>query len=213
MQILSTNIANPVTFKWQGKDVVTGIYKKPTGAPIYLEKENVRGDEVSDRRVHGGIYKACYMFSADSYPHWKQLYPHLDWHYGMLGENLTITDLDETKLQIGSTYKIGEALVQITQPREPCFKFAAKFGSNDVLKQFIDHGCPGKYVKVLNEGFVKPGDTIKLLEKAKNSISISDFFKLLYAKEKDQGVLQIAVKLEDLSERKRIKLEAFIKSD
>ena len=154
MQIISTNIAKPTTFLWHGKEVTTGIHKKPTNSPIYLDKEDVRGDEVSDRKVHGGIFKACYLFSEDYYPYWKNLYPDLDWHYGMLGENLTVNGLDETQICVGDIYKVGNALIQVTQPREPCTTFAAKMGSQDILAQFVAHGRPGTYVRVLQQGHV-----------------------------------------------------------
>ena len=211
MKIISTNIAKPTTIIWNGKEVTTGIYKMPTNKPIYLGKEVVRNDEVSDKRVHGGEFKACYLFSENQYAYWKNLYPNLDWNYGMFGENLTVENLDETNLFIGDIYKIGEALVQITQPREPCFKFGVKFGTQHILKQFISHGFPGTYVRVLKEGFVTNGDVLKLTEKAENSLSISDFFNLLFAKEKNQTLLNLAIKNEALPLRKRKKLEAFIK--
>jgi MOSC domain-containing protein YiiM len=212
MQISSTNIAKPTTILWNGKQHTTGIYKNPTNAAIFLGKEEVRGDEVSDRNVHGGMYKACYLFSADHYAYWKNLYPDLDWNYGMFGENLTVTGLDETQIHVGAIYKIGTALVQVTQPREPCYKFGVKFGTQKILKQFIDHACPGTYVRVLEEGFVKTGDLIELVEPAKNSISITQFFKLLFAKEKDQALLALIVKNEALPIKKRVKLAAFIKN-
>lgn len=124
MQVISTNIAKPWFIQWLGKDVRTGIYKEPTDKPLQLE--HVAGDEVSDRRVHGGIYKACYLFSADRYPYWKAKYRETDWQWGMFGENLSIIGLDETQLCIGDTYRLGSAIVQITQPREPCYKFGVK---------------------------------------------------------------------------------------
>lgn len=203
MKIISTNIAKPKTILWLGKNVKTGIYKTPTNKPIYLGKENVKDDEVSDRNVHGGAYKACYLFSADYYPYWQKLYPHLDWDWGMLGENLTVKGLDETKIHIGDIYKIGTALVQITQPREPCFKFAVKFGSQHILKQFITHARPGTYVKVLEEGFVATNDTMILVEQAKNSITLTQFFELLFSKEKNQNHLTLAIKIRRFRKRKR----------
>jgi len=164
MKVISTNIAQPTNFIWQGKEVRTGIYKKPTDVPIYLGKEDVRGDEVSDRRVHGGEYKACYLFSANHYPYWRELYPNLDWTFGMLGENITVENLNEKELFIGDIYKLGNAQVQITIPREPCFKFAHKFGTEAVLHQFIDHGYSGTYVRVLEEGEVKTGDQFEIVK-------------------------------------------------
>ena len=73
MQIVSTNIAKPTTIVWNDQEVKTGIYKTPINKPIYLGKEGVKNDEVSDRRVHGGEFKACYLFSENHYPYWKNL--------------------------------------------------------------------------------------------------------------------------------------------
>lgn len=210
MKIISTNIAKPTTILWREQQVKTGIYKLPVNQPIYLGKENVQGDEVSDRKVHSGIYKACYLFSADVYPYWKNLYPNLDWNWGMFGENLTVSGLDETQLCVGDIYKIGRALVQVTQPREPCFKFGVKFGTQHVLKQFIQHGCPGTYVRVLEEGQVTINDTITLVERSKNGLTIAQFFNLLFAKEKDQSLLALAINNDALPKKKREKLKVFI---
>ncbi len=211
MQIISTNIAQPTKFTWNGKEVTTGIYKKPTDVPIYLGKEDVRGDEVSDRKVHGGTFKACYLFSANHYPYWQKLYPNLEWNFGMLGENLTVEDLDEKTLYIGDIYKLGNAVVQITQPREPCFKFAFKFGTELVLKQFIKHGFPGTYVSVLEEGDVKAGDTFELVKRGKDSITVFQLFELLYAKDKNKGYIKLIQENEALPEGLRKRLKSFLK--
>ena len=211
MQVVSTNIAKPTTIIWNGKKVTTGIYKKPVNQGIYLEKESVKGDEISDRRVHGGEFKACYIFSEVHYIHWKFLYPDLEWDWGMFGENLTISDLDETQIYIGDIYELGEATIQITEPREPCFKFATKFGSTDALKQFIEHGFSGTYARILKEGLVKTGDALKLIERPENSLTTAQLFNLLFAKHKNQQLLSLAVANEALPERKRNKLKSFIK--
>ncbi len=210
MQIISTNIAQPTKFIWKGKQITTGIYKKPTDVPIHLGKEDVRGDEVSDRKVHGGEFKACYLFSAKHYPYWRNLYPNLEWTYGMLGENLTVEDLDETQLFIGDIYKLGRALVQITQPREPCFKFAHKFRTDDVLQQFITYGYSGTYVRVLEEGEVKIGDNFKLVEHKKGSITTFQFFELLYAKDKNKDHIRLILDNEALPQTIRKRLKFFM---
>ena len=97
MKTLSTNIAKPTSIIWNEKELTTGIYKKPTNQPIYLGKEGVKDDEVSDKKVHGGTFKACYIFSNEHYAYWKNRYPNLDWNYGMFGENLTVSGLNEKK--------------------------------------------------------------------------------------------------------------------
>ncbi|WP_299130485.1 MOSC domain-containing protein [uncultured Winogradskyella sp.] len=210
MKVISTNIAQPTTFTWQGETVTTGIYKKPTEVSIYLEKENVRGDEVSDRCVHGGEFKACYLFSANHYPFWQKLYPNLNWTHGMLGENLTVEDLDEKQLFVGDIYKLGKAIVQITIPREPCFKFAHKFGDHTILQKFIDHGYSGSYVRILQNGEVKTGDIFLRLKRAKNSISIFQFFKLLFADDKDQSHLKLLLDNDSIPQRLKKRLNFFL---
>lgn len=211
MKIISTNIAEPQFVTINGEKQKTGIYKKPTDHPIYLDKEEVQGDEVSNRQVHGGDFKACYLFSANHYPHWKNLYPQLTWNYGMLGENLTVEGLDETQLHVGDIYKLGSALIEVTQPREPCTTFAAKMGKADIMQQFINHGRPGTYVRVLQQGFVNVGDTIELVEKARNSVSIAEFFELLFKREKNQTHLKYLVESESIPLKKRVQLARFIK--
>ena len=212
MKIIATNIAKPTTIVWNGKTQTTGIYKYPIKEGIYLEKEDVKGDEVSDRKHHGGIFKACYLFSEDHYAYWQNLYPNLDFNYGIFGENLTVKGLDETKISVGDIYKIGTALVQVTQPREPCFKLGIRFGTQAILKQFIKHARPGTYVRVLEEGLIKPGDKMILVQAATNSLTTTQLFSLLFAKQKDQSQLALIVNNAEIPLKKRQKLAAFIKN-
>lgn len=211
MQIISTNIAKPAFVTINGKQERTGIFKTPTNSPIYLGKEEVKGDEVTNRKVHGGEFKACYLFSANNYSYWKNLYPDLNWDYGMLGENLTVEALDETKIYVGDIYKVGKALIQITQPREPCNTFAAKMGSADILQQFVAHGKPGTYTRVLTEGEVKVGDTFELIEREENSITIAQLFKLIFDRNKNEEHLNFIINNEAVPLKKRNQLAAYKK--
>lgn len=211
MKIIATNLAKPATIIWNKKEVVTGIYKTPTYSPIFLGKTDVEHDEVTDRKYHGGIFKACYIFSEKHYDYWKKRYPDLEWNWGMFGENLTVSNFDESEIHVGNIYKIGEAIVQITQPREPCFKLGVKFNNQNILKAFINHGFPGSYIRILKEGFVKTGDTMVLQEEASNSLTIAQMFHLLYAKEKDQVLLKRAIENDALPDKKRNKLAMYLK--
>jgi len=207
MKIISTNIGRPTQIIWNGRKTATGIYKYPVDHPLYLGLEHVEGDTVSDRRVHGGTYKACYLFSTDQYPHWREKYPHLEWDWGMFGENLSVEGLDETRLSIGNIYRLGTALVQISHPREPCYKLGIRFGDQRIIKEFIEHGHPGSYLRVLEKGKVSVGDRMELLEESKNSLSIHEFFQLLFAREKDQRLLKLAMDNPALSPSKRESLK------
>ncbi|MCA1759695.1 MAG: MOSC domain-containing protein [Bacteroidales bacterium] len=179
MIVISTNIGEPKTIVWRGKKEQTGIYKYPVEHPIFLGNEDVENDHVMDRKYHGGVDKACYLYSANHYTWWKNFYPELDMPWGMFGENLTVEGLQENEINIGDIFEIGEAVVQATQPRQPCYKLGIRFHDPKVVKQFADSGFPGVYVRVLKNGTVKAGDKMILTEKS-NSVSIQKVFELLY---------------------------------
>ena len=210
MQVLSTNIGNLTKITWNGKVLSTGIFKYPTSSPLVLDKETVANDSIADRRVHGGIHKACYLFSVKHYPYWKKRYPDLEWNWGMFGENLSVTEMDETQIRIGDIYKIGSALVQISQPREHCFKLGVRFGNQQILKEFIEYGFPGAYVKVLEEGQVSSGDNLSLVKPSDNLLTVHQFFQLLYAKKKDEKILRLAIENLALPEYKRERLKKYL---
>lgn len=210
MRVISTNIAIPKMVQWNGAEVITGIYKYPVTEPIHLGVESVENDTIADRKVHGGIFKACYLFSTEHYPYWKEKYPNLEWNWGMFGENLTMEGLDESTVRIGSIYRLGTALVEISQPREPCYKLGIKFGTQNILKEFIDHGYPGTYVKVLEVGDVKVGDGMVLEQESSNPLTIRQFYQLLYAKTKDANILKLAISNDALPQYKRERLKKFL---
>ncbi len=180
MKVVSVNIGRPKTISWRGKDVQTGIYKNPVNEPIYLDIEDVQNDHVIDRRYHGGVDKACYLYAANHYSYWKEKYPHLSWNYGMFGENLTVDGFDENTIKIGSIYTLGEAKVQISRPRQPCYKLGIRFGDQRIIKQFVDSLLSGVYVRVLKPGHVKVNDEFILSEKNDRGISITELNMLLF---------------------------------
>jgi MOSC domain-containing protein YiiM len=178
MKIISTNIAQPTTIAWMGQEIQTGIYKYPVITPIFLGLSDVDNDHVINRQYHGGIDKACYLYSSDHYPFWKNSYPNLDWNWGMLGENLTVSGLDESEIRIGDRFQIGNAIVQVSQPRQPCFKLGVRFGNQMVVDEFWASSFPGIYVRVLQTGSVKLGDEFVLLERNPESLSVSQVFSV-----------------------------------
>ncbi|WP_346864051.1 MOSC domain-containing protein [uncultured Draconibacterium sp.] len=189
MKIISTNIAEPKTFVWNGKKVTTGLFKYAVNSPIFLGDEDVDYDHVIDRQHHGGVDKACYLYSADHYKYWQKLYPELELPWGMFGENLTVEGLHEADVNIGDIYKIGETLVQATQPRQPCFKLQFRFNDKEIVRKFVDSGFSGVYVRVLKKGKIKAGDSMTLIEK-KEALSIRKVYEMLYASEFDPMVGQ-----------------------
>jgi len=177
MKLLSTNIGKRKTVTWKHKTIETGIYKHATKAPIFLGEEDVVNDDVIDRKHHGGIDKAVYGYSFKHYDYFQKLYPALEFEFGMFGENLTFDDLNEEEITIGSTYKLGECILEVTKPREPCYKLGIRFGTAKIVKQFWNTTFSGVYFKVLQTGFVKKGDVLELIKKQKNTPTIAEVYE------------------------------------
>ena len=207
MKIISTNIARPKTVRWKGREIQTGIYKNPTTTPIFLGREDVEHDTVIDRKHHGGEYKACYLFSADYYEYWQDKYPTLEWNWGMFGENLTVSGLDENQIRVGDIYKVGNSVVQVTEPRQPCYKLGIKFGTQKVLKEFIAFGHPGTYVRILTEGTVSNGDTLELLEKSRNPLTVQQYNQLVNRQSDNPSWIRMAVANKSIRAEKREQLK------
>lgn len=176
MKLISVNIGKKRTVPWKGKDVETGIFKYPVDEGIYLGIENVENDVVIDRRFHGGVNKAVYGYSEKHYDYFKELHPDLDWNYGMFGENLTFSDLDEEEITVGSVYELGESILQVTEPRQPCFKLGIRFKSTDIITQFWNSTKSGIYFKVLHSGIVKPNDILIEVKKLNSMPTIAQIY-------------------------------------
>ena len=175
MKIISCNLGNKQSILFRGKEVETGIFKSPVREGIFLMKEGVRGDAVIDRRWHGGTDKAVYLYSSDHYDYWKKLYPGLDWDWGMFGENLTIEGMDESRLFSGARYRVNsEVIIEITTPREPCYKLGHKFGTPKVIKQFMNQPFPGVYARVIQGGWVRPRDGLEPVQEGSRGLSIAE---------------------------------------
>lgn len=206
MEIISTNTGKPTTFRWKGKDVITGIYKSPQPEGIYLDPGGVRNDHIGNPAVHGGTLKAIYMFAADEYPYWQRQFKRPEWGYGLFGENLSVHGLDESALRMGAVYRLGEAVIRITTPREPCYKLGVRFGNQGIIDRFIQRGRPGAYGQVIEPGGVRPGDRMTLLEAREENPDIASFFRLIYAREKDPQILAGALDTDMLPDKMRKRL-------
>ncbi len=176
MKVISLNIGERTEVNWKGKIYETGIFKTGVSGPIFLGKEDVDGDTVVDRKYHGGIDQAVYAYGQNHYDYWKALYPKLDMHNGFFGENLTVSNLDETSIHVGDIYELGETIIQVTKPRQPCVKLGIRFNDPAVIKQFWNTSKSGVYFKIVQSGKVARKDEFKLIEKATNSPSIAEVF-------------------------------------
>jgi MOSC domain-containing protein YiiM len=196
MIVESVNLSEGRTIVHGGKEEQTGIWKLPVDGSIFLGKEGVNSDVVADKIHHGGVHKAVYLFGLEKYSGWKIKYQNLDWCLGMFGENITISGLNESTMKIGERYSIGEAIVRITQPRQPCYKLGIRFEDVEIVNQFRLGSDPGVYVAVEKPGWVTKGDTMSLITSREESLTVLEVFRLIYASEPDRVHLQRA--LEDI---------------
>jgi len=134
---------------------------------VKVEASGLVGDAQADLTVHGGPEKAVYAYAADHYAAWAVEYPqHRDQLVpGGFGENLTIQGLTERDLCVGDVHRIGGAVLQVCQPRQPCFKLALYFDDNRLPKAMVRNGRAGWYYRVLEPGEIQAGDAITLVER------------------------------------------------
>ncbi len=176
MRIITTNLGDRKEVNWKGKIITTGIFKYSVDTPIFLDTETVKGDAICDREHHGGIDQAVYAFSLKHYDYFKKLYPDLDWENGMFGENLTMDDLDETQLHVGDTFKVGEVVLEVTKPRQPCMKLGVRFQNMKIVKQFWNTTFSGVYFKLLQTGYVKSGDQFEQIKSCPENPTIAEIY-------------------------------------
>ena len=194
MKVLSTNIGKPQLIEWRGQQIETGIYKYPVNEPIFLGSEDVVADHVIDRRYHGGVDKACYLYSADHYSFWKNKYPEVDFNWGMFGENITMSGLNESQINIGDSFQLGEAVVQVSQPRQPCFKLGVRFNDQKVVSDFWELPYPGIYLRIIKQGNVKNGDEMILLDRNIESLTVSRVFSIFSGNRENMELIDKALK-------------------
>lgn len=178
-KMISINVGKPKTLGYRERKELSGIYKEPIKAPAFLSFLNLEGDKQADLKHHGGVDKAVCGYCYDHYSFWKQKL-NIAMPPGFFGENLTIKGLTEDIVAIGDIFKLGDALLQVSQPRIPCYKTSAKSGIDDLQQQMIETGFTGFYFRVLKEGRVSPHDDFILIEKASNSLSIQYLNSIFY---------------------------------
>jgi MOSC domain-containing protein YiiM len=198
MKLLSVNVGRPRIVLWKGKQVSTGIFKSPVEGPVEIHDLNLRGDRQADLSVHGGRYKAVYGYPSEHYAYWRKELSRADLSWGAFGENLTTEDLLETDLHIGDKLRVGSALLQVTQPRSPCYKLTIRFDRDDMVKRFAESNSSGFYFAVLEEGALQAGDEITIVERDPAAVSVADINHLYYRQSQDPDLFARAVALEAL---------------
>jgi MOSC domain-containing protein YiiM len=200
MKLISVNAGLPRVVMSNGEPVSTGIFKEPVAGRVMLRTLNLDGDRQADLSVHGGASKAVYAYPSEHYDYWKRELPEMKLPWGMFGENFTTEGLFESELNIGDKFRVGSAVVMVTEPRMPCYKLGIKFGRSDIVKRFLASGRTGFYFAVLQESEVGVDDPIELIEGSKQGVRVSDITRLYTREKHNVGLLRRAIEVEALPE-------------
>lgn len=176
-------VINKVLIAEQGvigpDETPTGFFKVAVDDPINLLELGLEGDFQADRRVHGGLDKAIHHYAAENYDLLKQALPHLaeKFNPGTIGENFSTNNFTEENIHIGDIFTVGSAIIQVSQPRRPCWKLNHRYGNGHLAKFVVDQQITGWYYRVLQAGKLQVGDDLVLSERLPNSISIAKLWE------------------------------------
>jgi MOSC domain-containing protein YiiM len=199
MLIQSLNIGLPKKEFFHGKEYITGMCKKPVSGPLLLTTLGFEGDGVGDRKHHGGADKAVCVYSLDHYAYWESVLG-TAMPGAAFGENFSVAGLQEDDIHIGDVFRAGSTLVQVSQPRQPCTTLAARYGRSDFVKLVTDSGRTGFYFKVIEEGKVKAGDSLILVEQDSRRVSVSFANHVWYLDRKNREGIEKVLSVPALSE-------------
>jgi len=172
--VLSVNVAQMREVERRGRLVRTGIWKLPVEGAIEVRGVNVEGDDQADRKVHGGVDKAVYSYAREEIDWWEAELGQ-DLPNGVFGENLTVSGLDLGEALIGERWRIGSAVLEVSEPRFPCWKLGARFGDPKMVKRFAAARRPGAYLRILTEGRLAAGDPIEVVSRPAHELTIAAF--------------------------------------
>ncbi len=209
-RIASLNVGGPKPLAYREKHVRSGFVKAPVSQAVWLSATNLDGDRQADLRVHGGEEKAVCVYPLEHYPYWeKQLGRELP--VASFGENFSTEGFTESTVCIGDVFRVGEAeqapLVQVSQPRQPCFKLGARHETPELVLWVQESGATGFYFRVLEEGEVRPGDGLLLVERAHPGASVAEANRVMHHDKRDLEGLKRLAGIQELAPSWREKFE------
>ena len=200
MKILSINVSEPQKVIFNGKELITSIYKKPVAQGVKVTSQGIDGDRQADLSVHGGYDKAVYAYSFSHYKLWGEKLKRDFNEFGLVGENLTLDNFDEEEINIGDRFKINDCIIQVSQPRIPCYKIGIKMNSRDFPKMFSQSGLLGSYFRVIQEGTIEKGNQLEKIYSEENSMSLKEIASILFVDIKNIELMKKALDIKTLTE-------------
>lgn len=204
--VVALSISGGRQVQHNGQIVGTGIFKEPVTDRRMARRLGLEGDKQVDLRYHGGEHKAIYAYPHEHYATWAQELGRTDFGFGQFGENLTTEGLLESTVHLGDRFRVGGALLEITQPRVPCFKLGIKMGDPEFVKTFLRSMRSGFYLRVLEEGEIGAGDPIERTVVGPERITIHDLYHLRFKDPLNKEMIQRALSVDALSKEWRKEL-------
>lgn len=199
MHIRSVNVSLPRTVIHDHRAVTTGIFKEPVPGRVRVHRRGLEGDGQADLENHGGDRKTVYAYPFEHYAHWAGVLKRQDFQYGQFGENLTVEGLLEDQVRIGDVFRAGTCLLQVAQPRKPCFKLGIRMDSPKFVQLFMNSGRVGFYMRVVQEGELGAGDRLELVEPGPFPLSVRRLWQLAYFEEEGFDEARQALRFPHLS--------------
>ena len=193
MKVISVNVGLPRTHLWHDREVLTSIFKSPVNGPVMMYRLNLEGDRQSDLENHGGKSKAVYAYPAEHYEFWRKELPWTELPWGAFGENLTIEGIREDETFVGDQFRVGQAILMVTQPRIPCYKLNLRLNRDDMIKRFLQSNRSGIYFCVVEEGEIAAGDTIERIKVDEERISVAEINRAVANGDDHRDVMRRAV--------------------
>lgn len=194
-RILSVNVGQAREFEYNGRPAKSAIWKMPIAGRIAARGVNLAGDDQADREAHGGFDKAVYAYAFEDAEWWgSELGRSLP--YGEFGENLTTREIDVNRALIGERWEIGTTILEISEPRVPCWRLGARMDDPMFPRRFTEALRPGAYLRIISEGDIGSGDEIHVIGQPDHDVTIRDVFRIYT---RDRGEVERLMAVPQLS--------------
>src|SRR5262249_7615382 len=190
-KVLSVNVGLPREFEYNGRRARSAIWKSPVAGRVTARGVNLAGGAQAERRPHGGPAQAVYAYAVEDLGWWAQEIGR-PLQYGELGENLTTEGIDVNGALVGERWAIGTTVLEISEPRVPCWRLGVRMNDKLFPRRFIEAFRPGAYLRIVVEGEVGAGDEIRVVERPEHDLTIGEVFRI-YTRDRDEAERLLAV--------------------
>jgi MOSC domain-containing protein YiiM len=170
-ELISVNVGTIRALRVGQRTITTGIWKYPVAGRVPARGINLRGDDQADRKFHGGPDKAIYAYALEDTTWWERELG-VELGAGAFGENLTVAGIDVTNALVGERWAVGTTILEVRQPRLPCFKLGLRMNDARFPRRFAHAGRPGAYLSIIQNGDVAAGDPIEIIERRRHHVTV-----------------------------------------